>query len=216
MTPIIVAYHTGGPIYDREAERLRLSLAALRLNHHIKRVEDVGSWRGNAHLRPAFLQECCRMFPGVPILSLDVDAVVHRDPWDLLGEHGSIAFHTLIHPTGKQEPLPGTLLLRPGPVVDRLLKAWIRFNSISPQANDRENFKWAVMLLQKDKDTARRVTHLPPELCWVSVFSELAYGRMSPVIEHLQVSREVKPGNVALRAARERRVAEIERQLGMR
>ena len=183
---VAAAYYTH--LYEAEAMRLKASLAALSIPHQIHAMPELGSWRANAHLRPMFLGAALRTHRGKYVLSLDADAVVHRDPIEyLLGLDCDVACGRL-----GDELLPGTLWLAPNDAVRRFLARWDRLNERQGGLDDRENFRQAL-----NSSEGLRALSLPPEYCWIFDLSERRYGPRSkgPVIEQLQASREFRnPG----------------------
>src|SRR5690606_36469708 len=121
---------------EAEADRLRRSLARLNLPHEITPADDLGSWRANTRQKPRFLRAALERHAR-PILYLDADAYVHRDPWPLLDTlGGSIAAHWWVCPDGAAEWLAGTIYLRPTPTAYRVLDRWCDLIDANPLQPD--------------------------------------------------------------------------------
>ncbi|MFO7899374.1 MAG: hypothetical protein R6V58_09965 [Planctomycetota bacterium] len=194
---LVVAYHTGGP-YRAHALGLRESLVECGLSEsddfEIDRMPSLGSWRLNAHIRPFHLLMKRLQHPHRPLLSLDADArmrLIRLHFFDSLPLDTDLAFHTHIQSnSGREEPLPGTLWLRPCGQVDVFLSRWAEANVDCPVRNDRVNF--ANTLEQAIRSIPLRTAGLGPEWTYIhDTFRELHPG-VEPVIEHLQASRTLK------------------------
>lgn len=182
----IVACYTPGD-YEQEArERLLPSLQALNLSHDVRQIETKGGWVENGFACQEFLLKMHFEKLSTHLLFLDVDAVVHSDPWPfLLTLSCDLAAYWL----DDRELLTGTLYLPAGTERERLLKTWIKANQRHPNIWDQKNLQ---ALLRKDMSF--RVSYLPPEYCCIFDLQRKKNRtpNIKPVIEHFQASRRFK------------------------
>lgn len=181
---LIVACYTEGD-YEREAhERLIPSLERLDLPHDVRKVESRGSWVANGFACQIFLQGICKEYPDTNILFLDVDAVVHFDPWKLLS---TISCDVAAHLYRGRELLTGTLYLPFESRRDELLTKWIAKNERYPHEWDQRNLQ---RLLNQDRTF--RFVSLPAEYCCIFDTQRKLTPSIVPVIEHFQASRKYR------------------------
>ena len=209
---LVTAYHTGGR-YTAEAIRLAKSCDRFGVEVDIHVIPSRGNWYDNTRYKADFLRQRRRSVSG-PILWVDCDAVVHAD----LGPHfdnldADIAAHYL----RGSEFLTGTLWLADTDPVRTMLDRWCNYNDIRlrsgrPRGGGQKNLA-AVVASMQEKEL--RVHRLPPELCYIFDISRRVYPDAGPpVIEHLQASRENRPGREGDHPGRQRRIAELERWTG--
>jgi hypothetical protein len=211
----IVGYYTRGTLYETEARRMLASIAKLGLPVDLTPLESVGDWLANVRHKPDFLLDLRRRLRG-PLLYVDVDAVVHRNPWPYLrGYTGDAAI--ACHPGG--DAFSGTLLLNDTVGAVRLLENWIEEQARDPAAWDQHSLHKAVLNCRLDSSPARiHVQDLPSSMC--KVFDRTYEHLRDPYIEHLQASREIRAAGGIARdvenlARRRRRIAELHGQLSM-
>ena len=203
--PIITAYWAGAA-YAAEAARLAASLHRLGVPAEIEELHDMGGWLANTHLRPQFLSGLRTLHRGRALLSLDVDCIVHADPRPhVMGLPCDVGVHFL----RETEPLAGTLLVMPTEAAGRFLQEWRHVNQFRPDRPDRVNFRSAL-----EGTEGLRVARLPAEVCWIFDISAAVYGDgwVTPIVEHLQASREYspQPSHADARRRRKKRIAVIE------
>jgi hypothetical protein len=195
---IIIAYHTPG-LYEVEARRLMRSMSALGLHHVVHQVADAGSWVANCQLKARFIRDMRQRLAG-DLLYVDVDAVIHANPWPELQQ---IPGDIVVHRRDGHELLSGTILLREHAIVDHLLDHWIALNAQQPQAWDQRTLDVAIA-----GTPGLRVGDLPARYC--AIFDLMANSLDGPpVIEHLQASRE-RHGQSAPLDRRRARLRELE------
>ena len=211
---VIVAFYTTGGVYEIEKDRLLKSAELLGLRVDVMAVPSVGSWVRNAGLKPSILLDMRRKHRG-QLLYLDVDAVLHRNPWPKLTcFSGDLAAYYA--PTGRL--LSGTLLVNDSQAAVSLLEKWK-----AACANDPALWDQLVLerIIAEDAAGAKplfNIERLPVEFCWI--FDRID-DESSPeiFIEHLQASREEKTkgrlfGRFSKALARRReRVLQIEQIL---
>ncbi len=195
---MIIGYYTPG-LYAREAERLRRSLQRLGLRCELDEVVDRGDWLSNTRFKGPWLAGQRRRRRG-QLLYVDVDAVVHRDPWPVLREIGG---DLAVHYFG-EELLSGTILLNDTAGCQELLDAWARLC--------RGVAQWDQRLLDqviRRQGNAVQVTELGPEYTFVFDLMRRKHPRLEPVIEHLQASRERHKSHSPPLRRRRRRLARL-------
>jgi hypothetical protein len=170
-------------------------------------------WLAAVRFKPIFLLEMRRQLRG-PLLYVDVDAVVHRDPWPYLrGYRGDVA----VSGHRGEAIISGTLLLNDTEGAIDFLKSWIAEQEKQPKAWDQHTLEAVVLAGQRDPSPKMRIQYLPPEMC--RVFNRAYSLPVEPIIEHLQASRErfAASDDVNLQrnlASRRDRVAELDAFLG--
>jgi hypothetical protein len=210
----IVGYYTRGTRYEREASRMLSSLANLGLPVALSAVEDTGNWLGNVRRKPHFLAARRRELTG-PLLYLDVDAVVHKDPWPYLRGYAgdcAIAGH---HATNF---ISGTILINDTDGARAFLDRWCTDQDTKPEAWDQHSLHDVVMENLQSATPAFSVNFLPPEMC--RVFDRTYSPPVTPIIEHLQASRETSAASgdenaLTLLRRRRARISEIDTALGL-
>ncbi|MBW9064489.1 hypothetical protein JNB71_14265 [Rhizobium herbae] len=210
----IVAYYTRGTRYEREATRLMSSLANLGLPVALSAVDDTGDWLGNVRRKPHFLAARRRELTG-PLLYLDVDAVVHADPWPYLrGYDGdcAVAGHHGVN------FISGTILINDTDGAQAFLDRWCADQDTKPEAWDQHSLHDVVLANLQGAAPGFAVDFLPPEMC--RVFDRTYSPPVIPVIEHLQASRETSVASgteqaLTLLQRRRARISEIDEALGL-
>jgi hypothetical protein len=220
-TPLIVSFFTPG-LYASETARLRRSLARLGLEDQFLSpvVAPFPDWDQATRHKAIFLRHLVKM--DRPLLWLDADSVVWRDPLPLLAAlPGDIA----VHYHRGHELISATIWLRPGPLVLKVLDRWIELNAAPDQQSvwEQRNLDLAIV----EWDAAKHVYPLGPEWCWMVDTSARVHGgrAIDPatggphgvVVEQLQASREryVATRGERVLGSRRRRIAEIERELSI-
>ncbi len=182
----VVGYYTAGTRYEVEAQRLRSSVQALGLQLELVAVPSPGDWLASVRLKPQLLLALRQRLRG-PLLYVDVDAVVHSNPWPYLrglDADVGVASH---HATNV---ISGTVLLNDTPGAVQLLQAWIADQDRNPTAWDQHSLHNVVYAAPVAGQRPVRVQHLPLEMC--RVFDRRYHPRVGNVIEHLQASREMR------------------------
>lgn len=200
---IYCAFFTKRTIYEDEVERLRESLAELKLPYHLRPVDDRGSWNANTQRTAEHICEMLSAYPDRPVVQLDADAYVHRVP--KLFEDG-IDCDIAVHYRQGHELLNGTVYLAPTPGARLVAEKYLEIVKANPgQCNEQLCLDYAI----KELADLIRVYKLPAGLCWISdiMRNDLAEGE-EVFIEHLQCSRVVK--GTGLLQSRINRIAELE------
>lgn len=179
----IIGFHTPDPLYRAEAERMRRSIEALRLPLDLTMLASEKGWLSAVQRKPRFLLEQRRRTRG-PLLYVDVDAVVHSDPWPYLRGYGgdvAVAGHH------GEAVISGTILLNDTPGALAVLEEWTSLQDASPELWDQQCLETLVKR-RLSQTCGVRIQFLPPEMC--CVFNRKFNPPITPVIEHLQASRE--------------------------
>lgn len=211
----IVAYYTQGTRYEKEASRMMASLSKLGLPVALSAVDDAGEWLANVRRKPHFLKETRNRLVG-PLLYVDVDAVVHSDPWPYLrGYDGDVA---VAGHHGKNY-ISGTILINDTEGARKFLDKWCEDQSANPEAWDQHSLHNVVVANSARGAPEFRIDYLPPAMCMV--FDRRFTQPVTPVIEHLQASREEKKAveneetSALLLERRRTRVSQLEAELGL-
>lgn len=212
---IIVGYYSAGTRYEQEARRLRASLAKLDLAAEILPISAEGDWLENVRRKPSLLKSFRQRLRG-PLLYVDVDAVVHANPWPYLrGYEGDIA----VASHHRRNIISGTLLLNDTEKAMTFLDHWITDQDRNPTAWDQHSLHNVVEANRADISlSAIRIEYLPPEMC--RVFDRAYPTRTGNIIEHLQASREMRanvddPASMTLLGRRRQRIREIDADLNV-
>jgi len=203
----VVAFHTSDALYTSEAERFTARLDVLGLPFEIVTVPPRAQWAENCAIKPKILRDLRSRLFG-PLLYTDVDAYFHRSPWINLRQHGDCDIAACI--TSQGELLSGTILVNDTPGARRALDMWTREQNEQGDMWDQRTLQNIVEReeMKPVEDRAFRFERLAPTLTWIFDRQE-RYLFGNPIIEHLQVSREVKTGAAPRRAARRQRLREL-------
>jgi hypothetical protein len=209
---LIVAFFTHDNHYVEEAQRLEASAKRHGLPLSLSGISSGGSWLANTRFKTQFMIQARKQHRG-PLLHVDCDAVFHGDPWPYLnGLDCDVAF--CVHRDGKARS--GTVYLQDTPGALRLLEEWQHTLEQNPQMSNQPPLNAVVRDQRAMTDPPYRVQFLPPSLCWIfdrqGLVSDYC-SKVSPLIEHLQASREeLKKGTDALKRRRTR-LDSLERDL---
>lgn len=204
----IVGFHTPDALYVGEAERMRRSVEALGLPIELTVIPLGAGWLSAVQSKPGFLLSERRRLRG-PLLYVDVDAVIHSDPWPYLrGYDGDVA----VAGHHGQAIISGTVLINDTPGALAFLEEWALEQAGAADLWDQHCLE-TVVRRHRTRTGAVRVQYLPPEMC--AVFNRKFSPPIVPVIEHLQASREQFAGATDENAVknlslRRQRVAELD------
>lgn len=199
----IVAFHTDDEIYREEARRFVARLRELGLAYDLTVVPPRSEWVANCAMKPEFLLEVRKRLRG-PLLYLDVDAYVHRDPWPYLYLYdGDMA----VYVNSSGDLASGAILIHDSPDAQLILERWVDEQKDQPDVYDQKILQ---AVIERSVDGTHssefRVQRLPPNLCHIfDRRQETLYGDL--LVEQLQVSRVVKRGKRG--AAMEARIAAL-------
>lgn len=166
--------------YAAEADKLRESLERTQTPYFFKHFTSRGYWEANTRIKPEFLLDCLRRFPGRDIVYLDADSVV-RSPLKLFFDFDADV-GVFIAPADAgmtHRYLTGTLYLRNTLAVQAFVEDWIRAQDGMVLGVDQDSFTAAI-----ERHSDLRIGALPES--YVKIFDR---GAETPVIEHFQASR---------------------------
>lgn len=188
---MIVSFYTPGYYAQVANQRLLPSLRALGLDHDVREVFLGEGWAKRTQFKAEFLQHMRAEHIDQDLLWVDVDAVVHADPFETLRDgyqYCDLAAHYL----RGEELLSGTLWMpAAGMRTDELLDEWRTVNERGgKEAWDQRNLQAAIAELQQTGHLA--IAELPPQLCFIHDTMRRLHPGVTPIIEHFQASREVR------------------------
>lgn len=211
----IIAFHTPDEIYRSEAERLKRSLDKLGLDYEIFEVSPSDNWVRTTLLKPSWIVPIREKHRG-PLLYIDVDAVVHHDPWPYL-QNMTADLGAVVYRNGQLNS--ATIWIADTPGALDLLTRW-RDSAFARRDTDDGSLqatgdngdqgvlKLEVLHAEATGDRSFSFDRLPPNLAFIfDRGDEFLVGE--PVIEQLQVSRE-SAGHEKRLARRRQRLREIE------
>jgi hypothetical protein len=175
----VVSFHTPDELYTRLAERLRLSLEAHGVQHHIEKVTSSGSWVTNCAMKADF---CLRMRQeqSGPIVWLDADAIVRHTP-DLFEElsHTDVDLATYgWEGRSFDKCISATIYM--GTQCEPTLASWARRCRAEPRVWDQIHLAKAI------DECSQNHVRLPESYCRIF---DARWMKMDPVIEQTQASR---------------------------
>lgn len=181
-SPLYIAYFTRNTLYEEEIKSLKASLELFKLPFEIQSIESLGSWQKNTMFKAIFIQNMQQKHPKRPLVYVDADAVIRKNPLFFNSLTCDIAIH--YHSNKKhnyKELLSGTLYLGATENAKKLVELWRYVNVEYPQQWEQKNLSLAIMAM-KDLN----LVELPPSYCQVF---DLMKHEGEPVIEHFQASR---------------------------
>lgn len=189
--PLVVAYFTVDTPYEAEAEVLKLSLESTGYSYLVCAVPNLGSWQRNTQLKARFLWKMIKEHPGVPLLYLDVDAVMVQPPVlldDLDADIGAVHF------AQRTELLSGTLWLGGTEKTSEVIRKWIHLNREHPDTlpNGKEAWDQRTLALAIKRTPGVRFRELPQEYTWITELTQRHVPGLSPVILHTRGAKRFK------------------------
>jgi hypothetical protein len=210
---VVCSYCTPGP-YEREMDRLWNSVKRFPgLQYHFHVMDPflpyARSWVDAVLYKPLFILDCLDRFAGKPVLFVDADAILKRDPRSVLPNTWLPEAYCVpavsVYRHRPSEPCSGTVVCAPVVQSKRVIQAWLNAQSDGPLPNQPQR-----VLNRVDNVNMG----LGVEWCWIFDICEKRYpGRSDQaIIEHLQASREYRvPGREGASLDRRRtRLAEID------
>jgi hypothetical protein len=190
-----ISYYTKG-YYKKVMEKYLLpSLLKWNLFFCIKELPNKKQWKANTEMKAQFILNIMN-WHNTDVVWIDADAVIKEYPMLLLVlslySNYDVAVHTLNwqdqYGKNGKELLSGTLYFRNNKQTKDLLKLWIKY---------ADKFGWEQRgLEQAIKETPNvNVFSLPRSYCYIGTKPDGKPPKIvieNPVIEHFQVSREVK------------------------
>lgn len=183
---VVAAYCTDGP-YRQEAERLRKSVERFEglrccLMFVPNRVKL--TWKEAVRLKPSYVLQAMRFFSDRPILFVDADAILLRDPRTELPNTWRNEIKPFsIHQLGN-EVLSGTIVVAPEPKAKSIVNKW---NEVTVKTSILPRQPQVLLRTIPEVDLG-----LGPEWCWVFDRTSKRYDVGAPIVMHLQASREYR------------------------
>lgn len=190
-----------------KASAVRFGLAV-----HLEEVAP-SSWLEIVRSKVQFLTRMRQEFKG-PLLYVDVDAFLHADPWLSLDDiNADVAFALLLDNKARS----GTIYLADTLGARNFLEDWHSRLSAAPDAWDQHPLNDIAQDSLRGKEIGYCWRNLPAGLCYIFDKAERTAGvGVTPVIEHLQASREMRDPNSVLCQRRRERLRQIDDVLGLR
>ena len=182
--PLIVSFYTEGSEYEIEAQRLRESCRKLNLSFEIVGIKPTGSWEQNCAQKASFVQEMWKC-ASRPVLWIDADGMLHRQPDLLTGISADFA----IHKWNGWKFASGTVYFNQTEMAGLLLDRWAKRCQRFPSVLDQVSLDLAW------EDT---VNAYPLETLWLprsycQIFDKQLQGAgENIVVEHFQASRRLR------------------------
>jgi hypothetical protein len=205
LKPIFVSFFTEN--YREEADGLIGTLKQFNLEYEIRHIEDRGSWVENCAQKPRFISDTMLWHPDRPVVWVDADARIRREPKLFDELDCDVAFH-LRH---EVELLSGTLYFGTSKRALQLVEDWQRRCVENPDKLDQVMLHDAVKDCVQDREvkyiarpqidrsgniirwggSGLRVQHLPAN--YVRIFDAADLGPIEEsVILHTQASRRLR------------------------
>ena len=182
----IVMFHTDDPIYRTEANRCIKTIEKRSRKYDLTVIPPQSSWVLNCAVKPRIIIDARRRIRG-PILYIDVDTILHKDPWPYLSLYdGDMAVY--VHHNG--ELFSGTIFINDTSGARRLLDKWYHEQKKKMNVWDQRVLQ---EIIEQDESNLKQyhVQRLPPNYTFIFdrrykyIFGDI-------IIEHLQASREQK------------------------
>ena len=181
----VIAFHTDDSLYNREASRMKRSLAKLEIGAEITVIPTLDNWVEGCALKSSFLYDARTRLRG-PLLYVDVDAFLHKNPWDYLCRYESDV-SVFISPSG--ELISSVILLNDTPGCLDILHRWRCEQIKHPEEWDQRVLQNIIDCDHFQNTGGVSVERLPPTFC--TILNQRNIHDISDVyIEQLQASRE--------------------------
>lgn len=120
----VISFYTPTWEYEQHAERLRKECDDLNLRHHIRRLDDTGSWLSNTRLKSKFIQNTMANLD-CPILWIDVDGSICKRPVFIESNSSNYDFIGRHQRTGPMRTWHvGTMYFNNTPITKTLINRW--------------------------------------------------------------------------------------------
>lgn len=182
--PIITSYYTKGTGYEKQVENLKDTLRRFNLENDVVGIPDQGDWHRNVYYKPKFILRMMNKHRGRPIVFVDADAKIRRNPvlFNDFGCDFACHFHR------GRELLSGTLYFGNTKGAHYLVRKWIEEDKLYPTTHMPQKNLRAVFNREKDNIIWKA---LPVEYCMI--FDSYGHpNKAKTVVEHFQLSRIYK------------------------
>lgn len=184
----VIGFHTDDELYSEHAKLMTASLERFGLVPEIH-VVSASEWQAAIAYKPEFIDKMCQKYPDDSILYIDVDAFVHVDvSKSFLDIEEDIA----VHYHRGNELASGTLFINNTVNARGMISEWVTRMRKNPELWDQKVLE---DLVDEWTNVQRiKINKLGPEYTYIYDLTPKRYkGRVgSPIIEHLQASREIR------------------------
>lgn len=183
MRPLVIGYYTIDTPYEKEADVLKLSLDALKYRYEIEGVQNLGSWQKNTQHKAEYVARKLIEHPDIPLLYLDVDAIMISPPVILDTLDCDIA---AVHFGKTTELLSGTVYFGPTGISRKVVAEWLALNKMYPDKLPDGRAAWdqRTLALAIKKVPECRFVELPQEYTWITELTQKECPGLAPVICH--------------------------------
>jgi hypothetical protein len=181
MMPLVVSFYTVASGYEAEAREMVASARKFDLRCDVRGERDLGDWRLNCGMKPAYIRNRMLDHPGRPLLWVDADGRFRKKPE--LFKHLDCDFAA--HWRHGSELLSGTLLFNATENAWQLAQAWVKAQAENPRELDQRTLSAVV---SSGVVPGLKVYRLPP--AYTRIFDGSDMGP-EIVIEHMQASRRL-------------------------
>lgn len=190
--PIFIAYYTPGP-YEGDARLLRESLNALEIEHEVVAVPDLGTWQRCTQFKPSFVRDMLRKHAGRPVVYIDVDAFVVKQPELLKTLTCDIAATRF----QGQELLSGTVYFGDTAKAREVVDTWCalceQYPERLPDGRDAWDQRVLDMAIRQTPDVS--FVELPQSYTWMVGLTQRRYPDVDPIILHSRGSFRHNPSH---------------------
>ena len=183
----IIAFYTENEPYISEVKILVHSLKKLNLKYKIVKYKPFQSWEQNCAIKPSFIKRMRKEIDG-PLLYVDVDAIIHFNPWQYLHKYTCDIGVSI---TQKGNLQSGTIYLSDTQGARNAIEKWINYQNSNPLMWDQVTLSKIIKAEEDNKSNNFSCDRLPINL--IFIFDDIPnyiYGKK--YIEHFQISREIK------------------------
>lgn len=177
----VVSFYT--PKYEEPVKILEKSLKYFKIPYKITPKKDTGDWVKNCAMKPGFILEQWGA-SNVPIVWLDADAVVKKNPYLFIRIDTDMGAHFRCDKRYHNELLSGTLFFNKTDGAKRILEKWVE--RCEKYEGEWDQIALADVVSRMDDISVYR---LPST--YTKIFDTM---EGDAVIEHFQHSRAVKKG----------------------
>lgn len=165
---IVISYYTRNTPYEEEAKIMVESLKRFNLEYDIIAIDVIGSWQKNTRYKAKFILKMLEKYSPLPIVWIDVDAVIKSDPIFLSMIDADVAFY--YRTTGgrtpripeKSELISAAMYFKTNDRVKNLLNMWIASNDGDERDLEQHNLQKIIPAWRKSGGIH---SILPQEYC---------------------------------------------------
>jgi len=179
---IIVAYYTDK--YKEEFERFKASCENYDFNFYIEKAIDRGSWEANTHYKAEFVKKVRDIFK-LPVVYVDIDAIIKKEPVLFDELDCDISAHILKHRLEQKEFLGGTIYINYTDKATEVVNKWVEKCSRVSELYEQVKLRQSI-----DETEGVKFEELPIEYC--AIFDHQKVQGIEPVILHMQASRKYR------------------------